>query len=176
MIPDIVIIIINAFWFIIPAYAANAFPPLARGRKPLDEGMMFGKSRLLGDGKTLEGTIAALVFGFIFGILQLLAQGMYDVTQIGLFEMTIQLILFIVIGAIAGDLIGSFVKRRIGLKRGAMFIGFDQLGFVIFALIFAAPLLMLRWESIIFLLIVTPVIHWIGNIIGYLGKVKQVPW
>jgi len=169
-------IIANAFWFILPAYAANGFPPLMRGKRPLDRGFMLGKNRLLGNGKTVEGTIAALVFGFLIGILQLFVQNCYDVTQIGMFSMTIPLIILIVLGAIAGDIIGSFVKRRIGMERGAKFIGFDQLGFVIFAVIFAAPIIVLWWPSIIFLLLVTPLIHWIGNLIGYRAKVKQNPW
>jgi len=48
---EIGLTILQAFWFIAPAYAANAFPPLVRGKKPIDRGKKFFGNRLLGNGK-----------------------------------------------------------------------------------------------------------------------------
>ena len=59
-----------AIWYLLPAYAANAFPPLAKGKIPLDFGKFLGKERILGDGKTFEGTTLGLIAGLATGFVQ----------------------------------------------------------------------------------------------------------
>ncbi|MEM5870469.1 MAG: CDP-archaeol synthase, partial [Candidatus Aenigmatarchaeota archaeon] len=43
---ELLIEIIKAFWFILPAYGANAFPPLMKGKRPIDFGKKLGKERI----------------------------------------------------------------------------------------------------------------------------------
>jgi CDP-2,3-bis-(O-geranylgeranyl)-sn-glycerol synthase len=90
--------------------------------------------------------------------------------------MTLPIAALIVVGALAGDIIGSAAKRRAGLERGATFWPFDQLGFIVFALLFAAPLLVLSIPTVIFIVILTLFVHWLGNQLGYAMRVKKVPW
>jgi len=44
-------------------------------------------------------------------------------------------------GALTGDIIGSFIKRRVNVKSGDPSPFMDQLGFILMALIFAYPII-----------------------------------
>lgn len=177
---DILTIIAQSFWFIAPAYAANAFPPLMRGKKPLDGGKTYRGRRIFGDGKTIEGTIGGIAFGVFFGCLQLFFQSSipYQVENVvlALPQLTIPIIILLSLGAVFGDIFGAFIKRQAGLKRGAPAPGLDQLGFVVFAVLFASLLYALHPFDFIFLLIITPLVHLIANGIGYVTGLKQHPW
>ncbi len=175
------VLLAQAFWLIGPAYAANAFPPLAKGRKPVDFGKkIFGK-RLLGDGKTIEGTAAGIIFGLFYGAVQMLVQPyiplVIDGKALNLITITPIIITLLVAGAILGDFIGSFIKRRLNLERGKSAPGMDQLGFLITAMLLTSLFVSINIYIWIALILLTPLIHWIANIIGfYFMKVKQTPW
>jgi len=87
-------------------------------------------------------------------------------------------------GAVVGDLIGSFLKRRFDIKSGAPFWIVDQLDFALIALLFVSipgfilpNLFMLPdFYIIIFLIILTPAVSVIANNIAYLIGLKDVPW
>jgi CDP-diglyceride synthetase len=85
-------------------------------------------------------------------------------------------------GAMLGDLLGSFIKRRVGLKRGAPFPLVDQLDFVagawLLLFLFAREWFTESFSLAIILavIIITPLLHLLTNYIGFkIGK-KQVPW
>ena len=113
--------LLQAFWFIAPAYAANGFPPLMRGRIPIDKRKMFRGHRLLGDGKTFEGLIGGIVFGVFIGSLQIYGQ-IYLPQELGLVEMTFPIVFLLTLGTMAGDIGGSFVKRCMRMKRQETFL------------------------------------------------------
>jgi CDP-diglyceride synthetase len=87
-------------------------------------------------------------------------------------------------GAVLGDLIGSFLKRRFDIKSGAPFWIVDQLDFALVALLFISipgfisPNLFLIPDLfiIIFLIILTPAVSIIANTIAYVIGLKDVPW
>ena len=87
-------------------------------------------------------------------------------------------------GAAFGDLVGSFLKRRINIESGAPFWVVDQLDFAVFAILFTSiPALLLPalfWfpdiYMIIFLLILTPSVSVIANTVAYVIGLKEVPW
>ena len=171
------LLLLQALWFILPAYAANAFPPLLNGKRPLDLGGKIHKQRILGDGKTIEGTVGGILFGFFIGLIQIYVQDFVPAEWgLGLIEMSIPLILLLSTGAVIGDILGSFTKRRFNIKRGKPAPFIDQLDFLVFAILAAGFVLSIRIDIIIVLLIITPPIHLITNMIGYLAKVKKTPW
>ncbi|MFH0832707.1 MAG: CDP-2,3-bis-(O-geranylgeranyl)-sn-glycerol synthase [Candidatus Aenigmatarchaeota archaeon] len=172
---DVTFILAQAFWLIAPAYAANAFPPLIKGRIPIDLKMNLRKHRILGDGKTIEGSVAGIIFGMLIGSAQILSQT-YIPKEFGLATMTLPLAFLLSFGTIFGDIAGSFIKRRFGIPRGNSFILIDQLDFLIFALLFASFATAIGFYVILVLIVLTPPIHWIANVIGYSIKVKKTPW
>ena len=76
----------------------------------------------------------------------------------------------------------AFFKRRMGLRRGAPLFIIDQLDFVIGAwlltLLIAPDWLMQNFTSpiILIVLIITPILHRVTNIIGYRMGAKREPW
>lgn len=169
------LLILQALWLIAPAYAANAFPPLVKGKTPIDMGKNLLGKRLFGDGKTIEGSIAGISFGIFIGVIQILGQASI-LYELQLMEMTLPIAIALSCGAILGDITGSFIKRRTNIERGAPVPILDQLDFIAVSLLMAGFLVPLALPTILILLVLTPPIHWIANIIGFTLKIKKNPW
>ena len=166
---EIIEIIGSALWFILPAYFANATPVVLGGGPPLDGGRRLGDGRrIFGDGKTVRGFVAGLVAGIIIGALQGVVKGS--------FSHYLSLGFLLALGALLGDLMGSFIKRRLGIERGGALPGLDQLGFVIIALLLASPVEVPSWQVIVAILLITPALHLATNFIGYKLGLKSRPY
>ncbi|MFN4133921.1 MAG: CDP-2,3-bis-(O-geranylgeranyl)-sn-glycerol synthase [Candidatus Hadarchaeales archaeon] len=164
---EILEILVAAVWFILPAYVANATPVVLGGGKPIDGGKKFTDGRpIFGPGKTVRGFIAGIIAGSIVGALQAIFGRPGMVTAGFLLSL----------GALVGDLMGSFIKRRFGLPRGSSAPGLDQLGFLLIAMAFAAPVALPTPEMFVALLIITPILHISTNYCGYLLKLKDRPY
>ncbi|MBS3051462.1 MAG: CDP-2,3-bis-(O-geranylgeranyl)-sn-glycerol synthase [Candidatus Aenigmarchaeota archaeon] len=169
------LLLLQSFWFIASAYASNGFPPLMRGRMPIDGGKKFRGRRLLGDGKTWEGLIGGIVFGVFIGSLQIFGQD-YLPPELLLPKMTFPMVFLLTLGTMAGDIGGSFVKRRMRMKRGDRALFLDQLGFLLAAFLFVWPIYKPQLDIMIVLVLLTPIIHWLSNVLGYWIHVKRNPW
>jgi CDP-2,3-bis-(O-geranylgeranyl)-sn-glycerol synthase len=177
---DLWVEFVKALLILFPAFTANAFPPLAMGKRPIDFGKkLFGK-RIFGDGKTIEGFILGTVAGFMIGALEALlypslnAYAMqYGVT---LPVMTMTIGFLISFGSLVGDLVGSFIKRRFGLQRGANVPFLDQWNFIIVATLLTMWLTEINIWMFVLMLITTLIVHRIANIIAHKLKIKREPW
>jgi CDP-2,3-bis-(O-geranylgeranyl)-sn-glycerol synthase len=166
---EVIEIIGSALWFILPAYFANATPVVLGGGRPLDGGRCLGDGRrIFGDGKTIRGFVAGLAAGTIVGVLQGVVKGpLLHYLSLGF---------LLALGALLGDLMGSFTKRRLGIERGGALPGLDQLGFVIVALLLASPVEVPSWQVMLAMLLITPALHLATNFIGYKLKLKSRPY
>ncbi|WP_010479275.1 CDP-2,3-bis-(O-geranylgeranyl)-sn-glycerol synthase [Thermococcus zilligii] len=162
-----------AFWYILPAYFANASPVVLGGGGPMDGGKTWRDGRrIFGDGKTWRGFFGGVATGTLIGAIQyFITPGFY-----GSFKTALLLAFLLSFGALIGDLVGSFIKRRLDLPRGYPAIGLDQLGFLISALAFAYPVKTISSGQMLALLILTPFIHWSANYFAYRMGWKSVPW
>ncbi|ADY01482.1 MAG: CDP-2,3-bis-(O-geranylgeranyl)-sn-glycerol synthase [Vulcanisaeta sp.] len=164
-----------------PPYVANATPVVAskvfRRRTPIDLGRNFidGK-RLFGDGKTYEGFITGLLAGFVIGELTyIIVTRAVNIAS----ELPNPLAVFVMcIAALLGDLLGAFIKRRLGLPRGASAPLLDQLDFLLAALLalWFIQSSVLRVIYVVIAVIITPPIHLATNTIAYLLRLKREPW
>lgn len=178
---DFFVEFIKALWIILPAYAANGFPPLANGRKPLDFGKHWADGeRIFGNGKTIEGFSLGLAIGTAVGILEAILYPYLNsyANQFGVQmpQMNIFIGFLIPLGALCGDLAGSFIKRRFRLPRGADAPVLDQLNFVAGAIFFAYFFTEISFWMVVIMALMTPIIHRAANIIAYGLKIKKVPW
>ncbi|MFH1126760.1 MAG: CDP-2,3-bis-(O-geranylgeranyl)-sn-glycerol synthase [archaeon] len=174
---EIILWIIQALWFILPAYIANPTPVIVGGKTPLDfNRKFFDNNPIFGKGKTWRGTFFGILAGTAAAYIQIQIQSSYDLGAFSLTEMTLPLGFLLSSGAIIGDITKSFLKRRINIKRGSELPLFDQLDFIIGALIFASFVTEITLRTIIILVIITPVIHRLANILAYRLKLKNVPW
>jgi CDP-2,3-bis-(O-geranylgeranyl)-sn-glycerol synthase len=130
----------------VPAYTANMTPPFVKYWKGWNPPIA---RRYLGDHKTVLGFSlgvgAAVVATFIQACIAW--EG-----SIVMYEQWLSLGLGLGVGAMAGDSAKSFFKRRVGIPPGQSWIPFDQLDFVIGALVITAhrvPLSWLDWALIL---------------------------
>lgn len=184
------IIILQAFWIVIPVYLANASAVLVGGGTPIDFGKTWSDGRrILGDGKTWRGLFSGTFigmtagFGLVVGSHYLLTTeySFLNLTDFERFPLMIPIIFSLCFGALLGDIIESFFKRRVGKNRGEDWIPFDQIDFIIGALflcfLVSSLLDVLGFTSsnwfidhlfpwhFLFLLCVTPFIHLLTNVL-----------
>ncbi len=176
-------LLVLALWLMLPAYVPNNAAVLAGGGAPIDGGRTWGGKRVLGDGKTWRGTAAGTLAGVALAlVLNGLQPTVTGATGFELPTFPILAALGLAFGAMLGDILASFLKRRTGRERGAMFPGVDQLDFVVTALPLTA-LLAFDWfvtwftlPVIVVVLVVTPLLHLTTNGIAYLLGLKNEPW
>ncbi len=177
---DIIQTLINSLVYILPAYIANASACIFGGGSPLDGGKTFidGK-RLIGNGVSYRGTFFGLLCGILTAIMEgcMLYSNIFGTTAFyyNVFEWA-YIGFLLSFGALFGDMFGSFIKRRIGISQGKPAPILDQVGFVVFAILFAYPVVPISFDMIITLLIITPLIHLSANIIAYKLGFKDVWW
>ena len=165
----------------LPAYVPNPVAALAGGGTPVDLGKNYSDgNRIFGDGKTYRGLFAGILAGIITGLLLIWITG--QCPAVSLPRHTLLSVTLLATGALLGDLVKSFFKRRLGKGRGTKWPLADQ-----YDLVAGAFLLLLAGEPawlfanvtltvFIIILIITPVLHRATNIIGYILRIKEVPW
>ncbi|PCR91232.1 CDP-2,3-bis-(O-geranylgeranyl)-sn-glycerol synthase [Natrinema ejinorense] len=172
-----------AFWAMLPAYVPNNAAVLAGGGRPIDGGRTWGEKRVLGNGKTWRGTAIGVTAGLaLAAALTLLAEDVSSLLGFTVPEFSPSAALGLAGGAMLGDILASFLKRRSGRERGAMFPGLDQLDFVVVSLPLTA-LLATDWfrewftlEVILVVVVLTPILHVTTNMIAYKLGLKNEPW
>ena len=161
--------IIQLLVIYLPAMVANGVPVILKGKRPIDMGKnWFDGRRILGDGKTWEGLVAGVTAGLVVGALEWV---LIDERSYILYGLVGGL------GAMMGDILGSFIKRRMGIPRGEPLPIIDQLDFY-----FGATLLLYLVGVEMSIMIVTVLaiiiyfLHRITNHVAYRLGLKRVPW
>jgi len=171
-------LIISSIYFILPAYIANMSPVLAaKLHLPFDVPI---NKKHLGDHKTWRGVYSAYICALASLALQWYLQktgtfsayNLLDYEKINLF---LYAFLFGV-GAITGDTVKSFFKRKLGRSPGSSWFPFDQLDFIAGALLFLLPFFIVSWQTALVLIIATPLLHFLANLFAYLLRFKKVWW
>ncbi|MFB6094186.1 MAG: CDP-2,3-bis-(O-geranylgeranyl)-sn-glycerol synthase [Halanaeroarchaeum sp.] len=177
-----VAVVLVAIWTMLPAYVPNNAAVLAGGGRPIDGGRTLGGRRVLGDGKTWRGTAVGVIAGVgVAGALNLLRPSLIAALGVPLPAFPPPVAVGLAGGAMLGDVLASFLKRRTGRERGAPFPVVDQLDFVVGALL-AVLALAPGWFVSVFTLpvlvvvsLLTPVLHVGTNVGAYLLGLKDEP-
>ncbi len=161
--------------YILPAYVANGSPVLfGKGSRPLDFKMKIKGKRILGDNKTMRGTALGIASGIVVGAAE---YPLFNMLVSISFYHLIAMVSLLSIGALIGDILGSFIKRRVGVSSGKHFPVLDQYGFFVAALLLASPLGYLPGAyGLLFLFVLTGVLHVLTNRGAYKLGIKSVPW
>ncbi|MFC1728024.1 CDP-2,3-bis-(O-geranylgeranyl)-sn-glycerol synthase [Nanoarchaeota archaeon] len=176
---EILMLIWYSFYFMLPAYFANMAPILIKKvnflNLPVDFGKKLNGIRIFGENKTWRG----LFFGTLIGIIVFLIQqqigvkSLIDYSQYSLLGGVLFGFL-LGFGALSGDLIESFFKRRVGIKPGKSWIPFDQIDLAIGALIFTWAVYSYSLPEVLAILGLTFVLPILANRIGYTLKIRDV--
>lgn len=173
---QIINLILAAIVFFLPAYAANAMPVIASGLKLFPSLAKPINKKLFGENKTYRGFFVGIIAALVTAYIQF-AFGLYNLsTPVNNLMFTLLLGFYLGLGALLGDLIKSYFKRKIGKKSGEPWIIFDQIDYVIGGLIVGSFIVVPSLELVIILLIISPLFALSANIIAYKLKIKKVWW
>jgi CDP-2,3-bis-(O-geranylgeranyl)-sn-glycerol synthase len=182
----------QVLWVLFPAYLANASATFPRGRgPPMDLGRRWPRDgeRIFGSSKTWSGFIVGSLFPLWVGLLQnyLVLIAPPNLKVVPAFASTeagaVPVVLLLTVGALLGDAIGSFLKRRRGIPPGGRFWIWDQLLFVVVPVGAGLPLVpsvfgptFLSLAAIGWTAFFTIGLHVAFNYVGYWVGLKKVPW
>ena len=185
-------LLLEALWFILPAYVANSIasdvahlPFLEKFSYPLDFGLKWRNVRIFGPNKTWRGLVFGVIAAVATGVLQqnyaggatsFLSGYLHLDSTLHLPPMSTALAFMLGFGAIVGDAVKSFFKRRMGIESGQPAPLLDQLDYIFGAFFFAWLLGSISLEYFAVIIIVTVPLHLMANFVAWLLKLKNVPW
>ncbi|MBR9692189.1 CDP-2,3-bis-(O-geranylgeranyl)-sn-glycerol synthase [Candidatus Woesearchaeota archaeon] len=175
-------IILISIYFMLPAYFANMIPVFAAKLKflnyPVDFGKKFKGKPIFGSHKTWRGLFFGVITGIIIAYLQKLLYIYPFFSSISLVDYSNWLALGFLLGfgALIGDLVKSFFKRRAGVKAGQRFIPWDQLDYTIGSLLFVFIVFIPSWQIIAAIVVINFILHVIANHLAYYAKLSDVKW
>lgn len=158
-----------ALWLYLAAFVANATPVLvgrARFLAPLRRPIWEAG---LGANKSWAGFAAGVLAGTIAGALQVFLTPWPF--HPALWIAWSALISF---GALLGDCVKSYFKRRIGIKPGGAWPVVDGIDYVVGALVAGLPLFVPAWQVAVALLVAGPVLSLLANVFSYAVGWKRV--
>lgn len=165
-------LLLQSLYFFLPAYFANMAPVLVKKipllKKPIHQ-------RLLGPNKTWRGLLFGTLVGGLVFLLQHYAfnQGFHHFALIDYAGFPVWFGFLQGFGALLGDLIKSFYKRKQKIAPGEPWFPYDQLDFVFGGIILGGLVYFPPAKVVGTLLVVSPVLHVLVNLIGYILKIKE---
>jgi len=160
-------LIIRIFWFFLPAVIANMAPVLFRRINFLNISI---NKKYLGANKTYRGFFFGIITAILFALLQVYLYPF--IKEYCIIDYTkINPIIFgflMGFGALLGDSVESFFKRRVNIKPGEPWIPFDQIDWIIGANILIFMYIKIDYINILISILIFSFMHPIVNIISYL--------
>lgn len=174
---------IQVLWLLFPAGFANMAPLLAkklfpRWNTPVDLNKLWNGYEIFGSHKTYRGLLCGGLTGFfIFYLQQRLYISNPTCKSWSLFNYETTTVFFgfwMGLCALLGDLIKSFCKRRAHIAPGQPWIPFDQIDWIIGALLSVTLIFLPKFEIIVSSLTLGIVLHLIIRRIAFaLGLVSD---
>jgi CDP-2,3-bis-(O-geranylgeranyl)-sn-glycerol synthase len=168
--------LLQIFLIFSPAFVANAVPVVAKNIPYIRRFSRPVHAEWLGKNKTVRGLITWVLAGMMLGLFLFLIRGIL-VGILPLYSDYFNLYSswtgamflggWLGLGALVGDMVKSFFKRRLGIKPGTMFQPWDGIDYMLGAIIFMLPYYNGGIVEYIFLLIIGPVLSLFTNTCAY---------
>lgn len=180
--------IVLGLWFFAPAGVANVTPIIAarvpwlrQFKQPIDGGRSWRGKRILGDHKTWRGLISGTVMAVLTLWVQTLIVAHSPWLQqisapVGYHAVPVVILgILFGLGALGGDAIESFFKRRVSIKPGHGWFPFDQIDYIIGGAL--ASLLVVQLDFIVYVWVVVLwlIIHLFASWLGWRWNLKDRP-
>ncbi len=170
--------LLQLVWYFLPVYVANGSPPLlaklpllGTWNAPVDLGRDWGKRRLFGDHKTWRGLIGGILLA---GIVFLVQQRYVSIAPLVPYAMLPWWLGFLLgAGALLGDLVKSFFKRRITIKPGGNWAPFDQIDYAVGAFLLSFPVFWPGLPAALYLVVLSGAISAAAHYLGFQLKVNK---
>ena len=167
----------------VPAYFANMAPVICRNifprlAFPLDFNKKISGKPILGKNKTFRGLIFGMIFAIVFAYIQFNLYKLDFFRDISVLDYNNWLLIGLLLGsgALFGDIVKSFIKRRLNIPSGDPWRGFDQLDFVFGAIIFVSFIKLLDLNLIFTAIIASLVLNVTLNAISTYLKIRTDKW
>jgi CDP-2,3-bis-(O-geranylgeranyl)-sn-glycerol synthase len=163
----------------LPAYFSNMAPIIVKKINilviPVDSGKKIAGEPIFGKNKTWRGLVAGTLFGIIIAFIQSNLDFGWNLIDYNEWLLIGTMMGF---GAIFGDLMKSFIKRRFKVQPGHKFFPWDQLDFAFGSLLFSFFLFPqeLTTKIVITVLIISPILHIIVNHLAFYLKIRNEKW
>ena len=138
--------------------------------KPIDYGISLQGKRILGDNKTIRGLVVGVISAAGMGAILFILLGEHP------YENLFSALVYGAatgFGALLGDSVKSFFKRRVGIAPGSLWIPFDQIDFVIGATLFALLFIEISLLNILFAIIFIGFLSYVVSTIGFALHIKK---
>jgi len=183
---DYLIFVITCVYFYLPVALANIganlgkfIPGFRNIKQPIDLGKKINGVRIVGDHKNIGSFAFGVLFGSFWGIVKTIYADPHMGKYLLLHESYYKLILlyfFMSFAALSGDLIKSVFKRLLNRPPHTPWIPFDEIDHSLASMLIAKILFPIPWSVFIFIVCIFLVLHLITNVVGYLLKIKEVPY
>lgn len=174
--------VLGAFILFLPAgmanmspVIANKIPGLSKWTTPMDFGMKWRGKRILGDNKTWRGVVFGTFMASLVGLVQypILLKTDRDIPILIGFSLASGALMGL--GALLGDAVESFFKRRLAVDPGGSWFPFDQIDYIIGGLLLSWPLIHWNLREALFVFVVYFGLHLLFAYFGYLLGLKDRP-
>lgn len=133
-----------------------------RGAHPLDGGRVLADGyRVLGDSKTWRGVVVAPLMTALAAVMLSLPVGVGVI---------------IGVGAMLGDLLSSFLKRRLNMASSSRALGLDQIPEALLPLLLVAEGLALNWSVIGQLVVGFIALQWGLSLLLFWFGIRKEPY
>lgn len=180
--------ILFALWFFLPAglantapVAANRIPYLRDFKAPLDFGKHWRDKRILGANKTWRGLLFGIFIGILTVWLQQLCFESFSWAQTVSQDVNYSAVNPVVLGslfgagALFGDALESFFKRRFSVEPGESWFPFDQSDYIIGGLLASSLVVPLSLQQYVVVFVIWFCMHLLSVYIGYMLGVRDKP-
>ncbi len=167
--------LLKIIWFFLPAYTANISASIFKIEKlnrPISE-------KYFGSHKTYSGFFSGIIFALLIASFQRILFDLSFFQKISYLDYSKNYILIgflLGFGALFGDLIKSFFKRRFEIPPGEKWIPFDQIDYTIGAIIFSFFIFSPSLEFIISAIILNFFLHILINHLGFYLGIRKSRW
>jgi CDP-2,3-bis-(O-geranylgeranyl)-sn-glycerol synthase len=179
--------ILFAIWFMLPAAIGNVTPILAavtpglrRFDQPIDGNRQWRGKPIFGSHKTWRGLLAGIVMAALTFWLQRNAYAQSELIRDFCGPVHYDTLPWILgpllgFGALAGDAIKSFFKRHRGIPSGKSWFPFDQLDYIIGAVIISLPFVRLSIMEYVWIFVIWFGMHLLFSYLGWMVHLKDQP-
>ena len=165
-------LIISSLYFFLPAFVANMAPEFFKW-VPFNQPIW---GRKLGKNKTWRGVIVAVVFGIVvFWLQKWLFQFTFfkSISLINYVDFSLGYGFLLGLGAILGDAVESYFKRKNKIGSGESWMPYDQIDFAIGALVLGWLMYVPKAEVATIILVFSFILHLIVSRIGFWLGIKK---
>jgi len=170
----------QALWFILPAGLANISASLSRflpiPGTPVDFGKQWRGKPLFGANKTWRGLMAGAIVGQVVYTVQIYLYRFEFFHNFSMLDYTKHLFFLgalLGLGALGGDLIKSFFKRRANIPPGHSWLPFDQIDYTIGAIALGSFIFFPGWGKAAFIVAFGFILHILFNLLAFVLRLQK---